>query len=58
MINETTIHDYPRFQHRGLLFDTSTHFVSMDTLKINLVKSYLILHFILFYFPIGSNGTK
>ncbi|CAF0740625.1 unnamed protein product [Didymodactylos carnosus] len=35
-INETKITDYPRFQHRGLLIDTSRHFISVNTLKMNL----------------------
>ncbi|PAA48748.1 hypothetical protein BOX15_Mlig005042g2 [Macrostomum lignano] len=35
-INSTTIFDKPRFKHRGLLVDTSRHYLSMETLKTNL----------------------
>jgi hexosaminidase len=33
MINETSIDDKPRYTHRGLLVDTSRHFINMDILK-------------------------
>ena len=35
-INSTTIEDFPRFAHRGLMLDTSRHFLSVDIIKQNL----------------------
>ncbi|XP_052100313.1 beta-hexosaminidase subunit alpha-like [Mytilus californianus] len=32
-INGTTITDFPRFMHRGMLIDTSRHFLSVDVIK-------------------------
>ncbi|KAJ0173925.1 hypothetical protein K1T71_010071 [Dendrolimus kikuchii] len=29
-INATSIHDYPQYQHRGLLLDTGRHYVSLN----------------------------
>ncbi|XP_049876923.1 beta-hexosaminidase subunit beta-like [Pectinophora gossypiella] len=31
-INATTIYDYPQYSHRGILVDTSRHYLSMDTM--------------------------
>lgn len=35
-IQKTNISDYPRFTHRGLLVDTSRHFISLSNLYANL----------------------
>lgn len=35
-INETFIHDYPRFKHRGIHIDTARHFISKPILLTNL----------------------
>jgi len=35
-INATTIRDFPRFPFRGIMLDTSRHFLSVDILKQNL----------------------
>lgn len=35
-LNETRMHDYPLFSHRGVMLDTSRHFVHKDILLKNL----------------------
>uniref|UniRef100_A0A8C8RS54 Beta-hexosaminidase n=1 Tax=Pelusios castaneus TaxID=367368 RepID=A0A8C8RS54_9SAUR len=36
LINETEITDYPRFAHRGILLDTSRHFLPLKSILTNL----------------------
>lgn len=36
-INKTEIEDYPRFPHRGLLLDTSRHYLPLPTILDTLV---------------------
>ena len=38
-INKTSIRDWPEYKYRGLLLDTSRHFVPVKTLLENLVRT-------------------
>lgn len=37
LINKTEIEDFPRFSHRGLLLDTSRHYLPLTTIMDTLV---------------------
>ena len=36
LINGTEIQDWPRFTHRGVLIDTSRHYIAVKVIKENL----------------------
>ncbi|XP_077528323.1 beta-hexosaminidase subunit alpha-like [Haemaphysalis longicornis] len=48
LVNETEIHDKPRFSHRGLLIDTSRHYLPIqaifDTLDAMMFNKMNVLH--------------
>lgn len=37
-INSTAISDFPRFAHRGILLDSSRHFLPLKVILANLVR--------------------
>lgn len=42
-INKTSIKDWPEYKYRGLLLDTSRHFIPVKTLLDNLVRMVLLI---------------
>lgn len=47
-INSTQISDFPRFAHRGILLDSSRHFLSVKVILANLVSRHFFFSFINF----------
>ena len=48
VMNKTSIHDYPRFNFRGFLIDSSRHFLSLENIKLHIdameATKYNVLH--------------
>ena len=43
-VRETTIRDFPRFPHRGILVDTARHYIHKDVLKQMMVSENRVPH--------------
>lgn len=69
-INSTQISDFPRFAHRGILLDSSRHFLPIKVILANLVSRHIFIlhsfiHFLsviliisfLFLFPCAHTGN-
>lgn len=48
LVRKTYISDYPRFKHRGVLLDTSRHFLDKETIISNLVRLIMLIMLFLF----------
>ena len=44
VVNETSVSDFPRFAHRGILLDTSRHYLPLNVILENLVSFKYILY--------------
>ena len=55
-VNSTYISDFPRFEYRGLLVDTSRHFLPVDTLK-NTISAMAWNKLNVFHWHIGRGSN-